>query len=226
MSNEKIIGAIYILTNPSFPDYVKIGYANDVDDRLQKLNRKETTPYAFRKYAIYHVTKELTDKELHKIIDKLNPDLRSSEIYKGRKRVREFYAMSKEDAYEILESIAKISGTLDRLERFSPNEQEISNEQTAKEIQEVKRPRFRFNEYDIPIGSELTFKDDSNIVVKVVDDSHIEYNGETTSLSALARKIKQFDHNIQGTLWFCYKDEVLTDYRDRIDRERNQDINN
>ena len=29
---------IYILTNPSFPEYVKIGYADDIDKRLQQLN--------------------------------------------------------------------------------------------------------------------------------------------------------------------------------------------
>ena len=34
-------GVIYILTNPSFPEYVKIGYANDIDKRLQQLNRSE-----------------------------------------------------------------------------------------------------------------------------------------------------------------------------------------
>ena len=28
------IGYIYILTNPSFPQYVKIGYADDVEKRL------------------------------------------------------------------------------------------------------------------------------------------------------------------------------------------------
>ena len=27
-------GVIYILTNPSFPEYVKIGYADDVKKRL------------------------------------------------------------------------------------------------------------------------------------------------------------------------------------------------
>ena len=32
-------GVIYILTNPSFPEYVKIGYADDIDKRLQRLNR-------------------------------------------------------------------------------------------------------------------------------------------------------------------------------------------
>lgn len=34
-------GVIYILTNPSFPDYVKIGYAYDVNKRLKELNRSE-----------------------------------------------------------------------------------------------------------------------------------------------------------------------------------------
>lgn len=48
MSDKK--GVIYILTNPSFPDYVKIGYADDIDKRLKQLNRSECIPFAFRVY--------------------------------------------------------------------------------------------------------------------------------------------------------------------------------
>lgn len=33
------MGCIYILTNPSFPEYVKNGYADDIDKRLKQLNR-------------------------------------------------------------------------------------------------------------------------------------------------------------------------------------------
>lgn len=33
-------GVIYILTNPSFPDYVKIGYADDVNKRLKEKDLK------------------------------------------------------------------------------------------------------------------------------------------------------------------------------------------
>ena len=46
-------GVIYILTNPSFPEYVKIGYADDLDKRLQQLKSSECIPYAFRVYATY-----------------------------------------------------------------------------------------------------------------------------------------------------------------------------
>lgn len=41
-------GVIYILTNPSFPQYVKIGYATDVKQRLDELNRSTAVPFAFR----------------------------------------------------------------------------------------------------------------------------------------------------------------------------------
>ena len=87
-------GYIYILKNPSFPDYVKIGYADDVEERVKQLNSSECTPFAFRIFATYEVNSRLLDKKIHSIIDKLNPNLRSVDNYNGQKRVREFYAMS------------------------------------------------------------------------------------------------------------------------------------
>ena len=109
------MGVIYILTNPSFPEYIKIGYAKNIEKRLKELNRSETVPYAFRVYAVYEVDSALTDKKLHNLIDSLNPDLRTIENFDGAERVREFFAMSPEDGYSLLESIARISGTSDRL---------------------------------------------------------------------------------------------------------------
>ena len=102
------MGYIYILTNPFFPEYVKIGYADDIDKRLQQLNRSECIPFAFLVYETYEVNSRLSDLKIHSIIDKLNPNLRSIENFNGKQRVREFYAMSPEDAYSILEAIAEM----------------------------------------------------------------------------------------------------------------------
>lgn len=213
-------GVIYILTNPSFPDYVKIGFATDIEKRLKQLNRSETIPFAFRVYAVYEVDKALTDKELHKLIDNLNPDLRTIENFDGKERVKEFYAMSAEDAYSLLECIAKISGTIDRLKRLTPEGHEILDEQIAEEIKETaRRGPFRFSDCGIPFGSEIVFADDDNIKPVVVDDRHIEFDGETTSMSALAQQLKGFDHPVQGTVWFLYNGERLSDLRDRIEKE-------
>ena len=213
-------GVIYILTNPSFKEYVKIGYASDIEKRLKQLNRSETIPFAFRVYATYKVTSRLTDVELHRLIDKLNPDLRAIETFDGKERVKEFYAMSPEDAYELLECIAKISGTEDRLHRLTPEGHEILDEQIAEEVRDVaKRGPFRFSTYGIPVGSELVFVDDDSVRVTVVDDRRIKYNGEITSVSALAQRLKGFTHPVQGTLWFTYNGEKLTEIRDRFEEK-------
>ena len=37
----------YIPANLSVPEYVKFGYAGDIDKRLQQLNRSECIPVAF-----------------------------------------------------------------------------------------------------------------------------------------------------------------------------------
>lgn len=129
-------GVIYILTNPAFPQFVKIGYADDIDRRLKELNRSECIPFAFRVYATYEVSSRLSDLKLHSIIDRLNPNLRAIETFNGKQRVREFYAMSAEDAYLILEAIAEINGASDNLKLIDMTEKEIDEEVAAEEINE------------------------------------------------------------------------------------------
>ena len=212
-------GYIYILTNPSFKEYVKIGYAHDVEKRIQQLNRSETIPFAFRAYAKYEVDSELTDKELHNLIDKLNPDLRTIENFDGKKRVKEFFEMSKEDAYTILESIAKISGTTGRLTLCTPTGKQLEEEQRAEEAREnARRGAFRFSMCGIKPGERVVFIDDSSIQPVVIDDRRIEWDKQTTSLSALAQQLKGYDHPAQGTLYFTYKGVKLDDLRRKMEK--------
>ena len=46
-------GVIYILTNPSFPEYVKIGYADDMEQRLAQLNSVRRLLFAFMRRMKY-----------------------------------------------------------------------------------------------------------------------------------------------------------------------------
>lgn len=121
-------GVIYILTNPSFPQFVKIGYADNVEERLAQLNRSECIPYAFRLYAYYKVPARLTDMKLHTLIDNLNPNLRSVEEFNGKTRKREFYAMTAAQAYSILEAIAEINGMKENLVLVEPTAEDLASE--------------------------------------------------------------------------------------------------
>ena len=157
MSEKK--GVIYILTNPSFKEYVKIGYADDMNTRLAQLNRSECTPFAFRVYATYEVDTRLTDMRLHDMIDKLNPALRAIDNVNGKKRVREFYAMSAEDAYSLFEAMAEIHGTQDKLKLYKPTKKQAQDEQIAEAVKEEyeKAKPLTFSEYGIPIGATLEY---------------------------------------------------------------------
>ena len=187
------IGYIYIMTNPSFKEYVKIGYATDVKQRLNELNRSTAVPFAFRVYATYEVDSALSDKKLHTILDKLNPELRSMEEVDGKKRVREFYAMTPEDAYSILEAIAEINGFKHRLKKWKATAEEKKDEQIAQEISEAHQERmapFAFSMCNIDVGEKIEFwrtaNEPTGIMCTVADDKHVEYNGQIWSLTSLA----------------------------------------
>ncbi len=213
------VGVIYILTNPSFESYVKIGYADDIEKRLQQLNRSECIPFAFRVYATYEVNSRLSDLKIHSIIDKLNPNLRAIENFNGQKRVREFYAMQPEDAYLLLEAIAEIHGCKDKLRLWQPNKEEVHAEEIAKEIEEERHTRasnFTFSEIKIPVGATLEFYNNPDIKCKVVDDRRIEYNGEIMYLTTLAKMITGKTIGVAGPRYFRYKGTWLWDIEGRL----------
>lgn len=149
-------GVIYILTNPSFPQFVKIGYADDVLDRVATLNSNPRLPYSFRIFATYEVTERLEDLKLHKIIDTLNPTLRCQEEVNGKSRVREFFAMTADAAYSIFEAMAEISGTSDRLHKWEATNEQKAEEENAEEIRELSQNRHHFKE--VTFSSSLTGK--------------------------------------------------------------------
>ena len=220
MTKEKK-GVIYILTNPSFEEYVKIGYADDMDARLAQLNRSECTPFAFRVYATYEVDTRLTDMKIHAMIDKLNPNLRAIDNVNGKKRVREFYAMTAEDAYGIFEAMAEIHGTTDRLKLRKPSVEQQEEANTAATIAEESRERakpFSFAMVNIPIGARITYYKDESIFCTVVDDKKVEFKGEVMSLTMAARIIMNLDHSapVAGPRFFKYQGEMLNDIRERL----------
>ena len=178
------------------------------------MNRSEALPYAFHIYATYEVDTELTDIELHRLIDTLNPELRAREKVEGKQRVREFFQLSKENAYAILDSIAKINGTSDRLKLNDKDKAALQDEKSAEEAREnVRRSNFSFSQVGIKVGEMIQFINDTSIEAKVVGDKRIEYHGITTSLSALARELTDSDHPLQGTLYFSYKGVQLNELR-------------
>ena len=185
-------GYIYIMTNPAFNGMVKIGYAADVEKRRKQLSTT-ALPYEYEVYATYETSGRLEDRKLHKLIDNLNPDLRVMSN-------REFFVMTAEAAYELLETIAIISGTTDKLEKRGD----------GAPVQKVRKPAINFAKCGIPVGAELVYTENPEVKVYVESDRKVRYNNESTSLSAVVGMLKGVK-SIQGPLYFTYNGRLLTD---------------
>ncbi len=185
-------GVIYILKNPSFPDYVKIGYADDVYSRLKELNRSSATPFAFRLYAYYKVSNRLEDKVIHKIIDKLNPSLRAIDNVDGKERVREFFEMSAEDAYDLLRCIATINGLEDNLVLVEPTikaQEDEDESRTKRKSTQLPKMDWLIEQGIINIGDEVYLINHPEEIAKVVDAKNVEYKGRVLSFNQFGCEI-------------------------------------
>ena len=185
-------GYIYIMTNPALKDMVKIGYATDVEQRRQQLSTT-ALPYDYEVYATYETSGNLEDKKLHKLIDNLNPDLRVS-------KNREFFIMTPEDAYSLLEAIATISGSQDKLKR-------AKEKADMKQDQKTRKPPVDFVRCGIPMGAELVFIEDDSVTCTVAGNHKVLYGEELTSLSSIATRIKGYP--VAGPSFFTYNGKLV-----------------
>ena len=130
------------------------------------------------------------------MIDNLNPDLRVS-------KNREFFIMSPEDAFELLEAIAVISGSQDKLRKVKLTD-------GSKSYQVTRKPAIDFYKCGLKDGDELVCTENPQVVAIIKSEHKVLYNNELTSLTAIMKKIKGYS-NISGPSYFTYKGELLTD---------------
>ena len=145
----KIENVVYILTNPQYPGYIKIGYASDLKARLQSLNSGALVE--FKPYAVYETPKPLGDVEIHKIIELLNPILRASKFNGGKAALKEFFKLEPEEAYELLQHIAIVSGTEKRLYKVDENLNKIvsvTDKEIVKKDTDIKQSKFVYEKCD------------------------------------------------------------------------------
>jgi len=220
-------GIVYILTNPSLDGWIKIGMSarNDINRRLAELNRPTNIPLSYRAYAIYEVDNpEEVEKHIHNLFDQIDESLHAREtLASGRIREREFFHISPEKAYSVFKSIAKLRGDEKNLKLIAPSDEQIEEDEIAE--QTARRPSFKFSMLDIPVGSELKFIYDEDIVCVSKDRKRtVEYEGKDFSLSGLASYLLITKHDwkkgtsVAGPRFFTYQGKTLSDMRNTQER--------
>ena len=216
-------GVLYIMTTV-VPGLVKIGKTNtsNFEERMYKLESdgyKNITGLK-RLFAIEVEDYDQKEKMLHTIFSKSN--IEGTELFAVDKNLvvqllssfegRIIYPPEK-SRDDIFDEASTRESIYQRIIKEGPIKENLSNLDYSK-----KKP-FRFSMVDIGIGEELIYIDNPSIVVTVVSDNKVSYNGEIFSLSALAEKLKGLKA-IQGPLYFTYKGERLTDLKRRKEYEK------
>lgn len=199
-------GYVYIFTNPSMPDYVKIGYTKDLKRRLNDLDTTGVAipfePYFTVKTARY----EILEKVIHRELDKLT-DTRA-------RKNREFFKISPETARDLLLNISEL---LDDAETDNfGNETAIDMRNADGSIRPMSSPT-TFAMLGIPVGTKLEPITKKYPKVTTIDDKNIVQleNGDQKTISRVAVDVTGYPYN--GFSCYKYNNEILSNIRKRMD---------
>ena len=194
---------IYILTNQSMPDTIKIGITDNLERRIRELDNT-STPLPFECYYAVEV-------ENANIIAKKRPEGLDD---KRIRQNREFFKTTPEQAKAILE-IAEVMGGKD----VTPKDDivETPQDKQALDTARKKRKRFNFDMINLKPGTILQFVKDNTITCEVYDDTKVKFKNDITSLSDAADIVlKEMGYDwvsVQGPIWWSHNGKTMSELR-------------
>ena len=193
---------VYILTNESMPDIIKIGITDNLFRRLKELDNT-STPLPFECfYALEVEDAQSIEKLLHEAFDD-----------KRVRQNREFFNCPPEQAKSALKIAEKMGGR-----DVTPKEVVVETEQDRQALDSAKKKKGRldyFGVLGINDGEILTFSKDQTITCEVKENGQVLFRDELTSLSGSALIIvSEMGYNwqqVRGAGYCCYKGTTLLD---------------
>jgi hypothetical protein len=191
---------VYILTNESMPDTIKVGITDNLDRRVRELDNT-STPLPFEcYYAVEVENASAIEKKIHEGLDD-----------KRVRQNREFFNATPEQAKAILE-IAEVMGG----KNVTPKEDIVETPQDKQALENARKKRGRIDYFGIlgiQKGTTLTFSKDENITCVVSDNGKIIFRDKETTLSGSALLITNemgYDWGqVQGAGYWCYQGKTL-----------------
>ena len=163
------MGIVYVLSNPAFDNYVKIGRTIDLEQRLKQLDNT-SIPLPFRCVFAIEVDDEIA---VEKLVHQAFADVRV-------RSSREFFEI---DAQRVIAALKLTNG-----KDVTPKSDIAEDAESIAALERTvgKRKTYTFNDAEVVIGDMLTYSKDESITAKVVADKKIEFEGEVVSLSKAA----------------------------------------
>lgn len=161
---------VYIFANPSFPEFIKIGRCEDLDQRLASLSSNTALPLPFEcVYACTVSNAAKVEKTLHRVFNQHRVNLK-----------REFFRMEPEPAIEILELLSQ--------GEVSPNcDKENDTWELDQAFLKTLYEEFTFDQAGVRLGHLLNFAPEPSISCIVTGRKEVEFENESHTLYEVTR---------------------------------------
>ena len=209
MSESKNQNIIYIMTNPSFPDWIKIGRCSDLTKRIKTLSQNSAVPLPFE---CFYACRVPNGPDIENKIHTIFSDQRVSDR-------REFFKADPEKVVKVLELIA--------IEKIEIDDQHSTHdpmfELALKELQ--AQNYFNFIEAGVPLGAEIYMTRDESIRATVLDQQKVSYEKKTWDFTELTKflvksKLNSSHQKISTPRYWSYDGEMLVSRKHRLAKEQ------
>ena len=193
------LGIVYVLTNPAFENYSKIGKTTNLEQRFRSLDNT-SVPLPFRCVFAVEVDDE---NEVERYLHQVFADHRT-------RSTREFFEV---DAHRVIAAMK-----LTRGRDVTPKDDIAEDEEGIRAIEKAARkPRKTYSLFDakLKIGDVLRYANNEDITAEVVSQKKILFEGVETSLSASALTLLQRDgykwRTVNGWNFWIFENETVAD---------------
>ena len=196
---------VYILSNPSFPDWYKIGFTTNLEDRVKRLSKSTSIPLPFEVFYACEVEDEKkVEKQIHDIFSK---DRISAK--------REFF---KVDPLIVKKTLEMVATNEVNLSQYTTS----SAEELAENDLEIRlQSEFNFASAGISLGEEIHFSGNKAIRAEVFDQTRVKYENQIYDFDVLTKKILRDVMGIQrlqlaAPRWWEYQGDLLVTRKSKL----------
>ena len=201
------MGIVYVLINPAFDNYVKVGRTTNLEQRLRSLDNT-SVPLPFR--CVYAV--EVADEvAVERLVHSAFADHRT-------RSGREFFEI---DPQRVISALKLTNG-----HEVTPHKDVAKDQAGLEALEKAESRRKVLGLFDIGLkaGDTLVFAADDELTATVISNKKVGFEGAEESISSSALKILNRTgyewRTVNGWQYWQLDGETLSEIRKRLEDEQ------
>lgn len=195
---------VYVLTNPAFENFIKVGRATNLEQRLRALDNT-SVPLPFRCVFAVEVDNE---SEVERLVHQAFADHRT-------RSTREFFEI---DPQRVISAL-KLTNGKDVTPRSDIAEDDEGLQAFEKAIRKPRKS-YKFSDAGLKVGDIVRYSNDESISAEVISEKKILFENEEMSLSKSALILLNRDgyewRTVNGWQYWVFGNETISERLSRL----------